>query len=345
MKLAANSKLLSAYWTTFAEDSFYDVKTTASDKWQPLITTPSQDRIVGSRYTAARGNLILLPPIATFSPDVTFHGRATPTEAMKKKKSFQLLQHLLDIDAALRSSSDPLPSPEWVREDVYTTPRLAAARFDLATLEEEQRRVQDEQTKLLKEHDDAQDLQLLLYGTGKPLERAIIRSLRLMGFTAAEYSDADSQFDAVFEADGSRLIGEAEGRDNGPITIDKITQLERNIAEDFAKDGIEDYAKGVLFGNPQRLLPPTERTTQFTDKCISSAERNHFALVFTPAMFAPTAYLEANPDSDFASLCRQALLAADGQLVDFPEPPARSSTSRTSAARAVTTPPRRRASQ
>ena len=94
-----------------------------------------------------------------------------------------------------------------------------------------------------------------------------------MGVEAERFADGYSEFDSVFTIDGQRMLGEAEGRDSKSIAIGKITQLERNVAEDFARDDVEEHAHGVLFGNPQRLVAPGERTETFTEKCISSAER------------------------------------------------------------------------
>ena len=169
--------------------------------------------------------------------------------------------------------------------------------------------------------EDASVLQGLLFAQGRPLEDAVLRALELMGIDAERVVDGDSEFDAVFTIDGHRMLGEAEGRDKAAIAIDKITQLERNVAEDFARDEVTEHAHGVLLGNPQRLLAPDERTKTFTAKCITSAERNGFALVLTHTMFGPAAYLEANEDPKYAAACRSAIANTKGELVEFPEVP------------------------
>ena len=64
---------------------------------------------------------------------------------------------------------------------------------------------------------------------------AILEALRLLGFQANNYKDAESEFDAVFEAPEGRFLGEAEGKDNAQVNIDKMRQLEMNIQEDFAR--------------------------------------------------------------------------------------------------------------
>ena len=81
----------------------------------------------------------------------------------------------------------------------------------------------------------------------------MIDALRTLGFEAESYTDDSSEFDVVFIANEGRFLGEDEGRNNAPINIDKLQQLERNIQEDFARPDVDAYAKGVLFGNPHRL--------------------------------------------------------------------------------------------
>ena len=178
--------------------------------------------------------------------------------------------------------------------------------------------------------EDASILQSLLYAKGRPLEDAVVRGLKLMGVEAERFADGYSEFDSVFTIDGQRMLGEAEGRDSKSIAIGKITQLERNVAEDFARDDVEEHAHGVLFGNPQRLVAPGERTETFTEKCISSAERNRFALVLTHTMFEPVAYVEESGDNDYGAACRAAITAAKGEVVEFPEVPSDGRTYRTS---------------
>ena len=165
-------------------------------------------------------------------------------------------------------------------------------------------------------------LRRLLYEQGKQLEEAILEALVLFGFEATPYADAESQFDALFNSPEGRCLGEAEGKDNKAISVDKISQLERNLQEDFARDEIDDYAKGVLFGNAYRLIPVAQRGDFFTTKCVSAAKRGSIALVRTPDLFAPAKYLkEHSPDDQYAKQCRDAIFKSIGTLVVFPDPP------------------------
>lgn len=87
-----------------------------------------------------------------------------------------------------------------------------------------------EETQKYKEQVDEQllsagDHRALLFEKGKPLENAIIETLRMLGSTAEPYRDSDSEFDVVFESAEGRLNGEAEGKDNKAVNIDKLRQL------------------------------------------------------------------------------------------------------------------------
>jgi len=158
----------------------------------------------------------------------------------------------------------------------------------------------------------------LLFENGKPLERAIIQSLEILGFEAKPFDNGKSEFDVVFESKEGRLIGEAEGKDNKPVNIDKLRQLQMNIHEDFQRDEVLTPAKGVLFGNPFRLLPPSERMeAPFTEKCLLSAGTNGTALVTTYDLFLATKSLLDSPDEVYAARCREALVKGVG-LVMFP---------------------------
>ena len=146
--------------------------------------------------------------------------------------------------------------------------------------------------------------------------------MTLFGFTVQPFTEGKSEFDAVFFSAEGRCLGEVEGKDNKPINIDKFSQLERNLQEDFARDEVSEHAKGVLFGNAYRLKSIGERDEFFTAKCLSAAKRIGAALVRTPDLFAPARYLKEHPiDADYAEKCGAAIFSAQGEVVQFPPPP------------------------
>jgi len=141
-----------------------------------------------------------------------------------------------------------------------------------------------------------------------------------MEFTVSHFEDSDSEFDVVFESKEGRLIGEAEGKDNKAVNIDKLRQLEMNMHEDFAREDIEQMAKGALIGNAYRLSEPKERGDFFTTKCLTAASRSGTALISTVDLFYVAKYLSEKGDKTFSRKCRQAIIKTTG-VIKFPDIP------------------------
>ena len=158
----------------------------------------------------------------------------------------------------------------------------------------------------------------LLYESGKPLEKAIIEALKILEFKVDTFDDGDSEFDVVFTSKEGRFLGEAEGKDNKAINIDKHSQLERNLSEDFEKNDSNKYAKGVLFGNAERLKPLDTRGDFFTKKCITASKRIKTALIKTTDLFSVVKKIKETRDKTFAEKCRLAILNTEGNIVNFP---------------------------
>jgi hypothetical protein len=160
----------------------------------------------------------------------------------------------------------------------------------------------------------------LLYEKGPLLEVAVREALKILGFHTETFKSGEHEFDAVFESEEGRFIGEIEGRDQKGIAIEKLSQLERNIQEDYAREEVQAYAKGVLFGNAERILPRSKRHSFFTEKVLSGARRSKISLICTPDLFDVVKYLKNTDDPDFARECREAIAACDGGIVTFPKP-------------------------
>jgi hypothetical protein len=175
---------------------------------------------------------------------------------------------------------------------------------------------------LEKELEKAGNLRGLLFEQGKPLEIVVLDAMRLFGFDAQPYSDGESEFDGLFVSPEGRCLGEVEGKDSKSISIEKFSQLERNLNEDFEREDVTEHAKGLMFGNAFRLKPVSERGSFFTEKCMSAAKRIRAALIRTTDLFAPARYLQGNPtDTEYAKKCRQSIFSTLGSIVEFPTPP------------------------
>ncbi|MDT6941879.1 hypothetical protein RI570_17390 [Brucella pseudogrignonensis] len=315
MKLSPKATALSDYWKTFGNVSTFLVTLGGNPPYAP-ITTKTGDLLVGGIYSTSSGGSLVLLPSLDFYDDAFF----TNGEYNDNAKQFadRITHSWLGIDSTLRSDAEVTPTPQWADSDSFLL--LEEKNLKASLLAAEQRLVEAQKQK--EQASDALrevgSLRGLLYEKGTPLEGAIIKALRALGFEANNYKDATSEFDVVFSCPEGRLLGEAEGKDNKPINIDKLRQLAMNIHEDLEREDVTHQAKPVLFGNGYRLQNPSERSTQFTEKCISAAQSSGTCLVQTSDLFRVAKYLSDVNDQNFAKICRETILTSAG-IATFPE--------------------------
>lgn len=319
IKLASkNSELISSYWKDFSGESSYQV--TIGDKVTPCLLTKNGDKTVGSilRSKTSNGALILLPDI-DFYPDGFFDEEGDWTNESKKFAS-KLTKSIVTIDKAIKNTGEITPEPEWCKSTDYKLKSEDKLDTELLKVESELEQIQIKKESIISKLKESGRLRNLLFEKGKPLEFSILDALKQLGFSVSQFENSESEFDAVFESKEGRLIGEAEGKDNKALNIDKLRQLALNIHEDLEREEVETPAKPVLFGNAFRLLELSERNDPFTTKCHTASKTNSTALVFTPDLFMVAKYLSDNKDLRFATKCRKAILSSIGR-VNFPEIP------------------------
>jgi hypothetical protein len=329
MKLAPRgTEAIAPYWREFGGVSQYKV-TLGNQKLAPCLVTRSGDRPVGAliRSKDSNGSLVLLPDIDFYADgfiqDEEEEGAEEPETTWTlaaMQFGARMVKAVIALDNALRSTGEVTPEPQWASDHGYTLVQETRLSQDLLRAErrlEEARKTVD---AMLDELKAASRLRGLLFEKGGPLERVIIEGLILMGFRAEPFENAESEFDVVFESDEGRLIGEAEGKDNKPVNIDKLRQLAMNLQEDLRREEVTTLAKGVLFGNAYRLSPVAERQAPFTEKCVTAAQASSTALVATVDLFAVVRSLSNSPDDGYAAACRKAILNGVG-LVAFPAAP------------------------
>ncbi|PMS14449.1 hypothetical protein C0Z18_31635 [Trinickia dabaoshanensis] len=321
MKLVEKgAEVLASYWKEFEGQSAYEVLLEGENVPSCLMTRAG-DKPVGALYRskASSGALLLLPDI-DFDDERFIEedesNRVWTTAASQFAGRF--VSAIVALDKALRSSSEITPEPLWAADSSYALGPESALKLQLLEAERKVEEAQQEKEAVADQLVAAGKYRALLYEKGKSLERVIIDALRLMGFEAASFKESDSEFDVVFESDEGRLIGEAEGKDNKAVNIDKLRQLSMNIHEDLQRDEVTSPAKPVLFGNGYRLLPIRDRPDPFTEKCQSAATISSTALVHTPDLFNVVQHLLGESNPEFARECRRALLFSTGR-VSFPE--------------------------
>jgi hypothetical protein len=340
IKTTKDIGLLSAYWQEFEAVTYYEAY--LQEKiGVPALVTQTGDKMVGGTvsFKGLKGTVILLPvpnlPLmverrakelrkseTVKASHAKQDGRRRRSKAERSVGS-QFIGALIEIDKIARAKSEKTPAPDWTNAKEYETRQELELKARVSKFDSEIAEFQRQKLQAESDLDAAGNLRGLLFEKGKPLESAILAALRQIGFAAEGFVDVESEFDSVFtDPSGSRLLGEAEGKDDKAVNIDKLDQLERNIQEDYAKrPDSTDYAKGVLFGNAFRLSPISERGDFFTQKCLAGAKRLGVALVRTPDLFALATFLKENHNAEFATSCREAILNAKGDVVVFPPVP------------------------
>lgn len=324
MKLSARgAEVLGPYWTEFEGVSQYEVVLT-DPKIPACLVTRTGDKAVGALYRSksSAGTLLLLPDI-DFYPDNFIKEKKDGTQtwtAAAEQFAGRMVSTVVALDKALRTASEVTPEPAWAAEPIFSLGTETTLRINLLEAERKVEEAQKQKERIIEELRSAGAYRGLLFEKGKPLENVIIEALRLLGFTAAPLNELGSEFDVVFESAEGRLIGEAEGKDNKAVNIEKLRQLSMNIHEDLQRESVTTPAKPVLFGNGFRLQPLNERADPFTEKCYSAAATSSTALVFTPDLFGLVQYLVGNSDAEYARACRKTLLTSTGRVV-FPPPP------------------------
>jgi hypothetical protein len=324
MVLFGKDNVLASYWSEFSELSEYRVLV-EGEGFKSLVHTRTGKKTVGARLVKdnSEGNLILLPYIDFERKEYSYKNEEDDKyywteEALNIGKKF--ISSVCELNKAINSSSGFSAKPDWLLQDKYVLPKEEKARKKLIEVESKLDELQKTKEKYGKEIDDESVLKRLLYENGKPLESVIHVALEIIGFSVEHYESDESEFDVVFESQEGRLIGEAEGKDNKPINITKLRQLEMNIHEDFERDEVKDMAKGALIGNAYRLQEPHDRGDFFTDKCITAANRSGTALIKTIDLFNVSKYLSGKKDKAFAKKCRKSIIESTG-IVSFPEIP------------------------
>lgn len=323
IRITKDAGYLSAYWKEFSNYSPYEVFIEGKFT-NVLLTTRTGNKTVGAEVRGNRGVLLLLPPLRYENKKfVKYNSKSKDSfwtsEALKFGK--RMVAALIGLSDVLLSGRLLTPPPEWALDQSFSTAEESGLHGQIAEVSKRIAKLQNQHSSLQERLDAAGSIRALLYEQGKPLERAVREALTVMGFSAQAYAGGDSEFDVVFHAPEGRCLGEVEGKDSRAINVDKISQLERNLQEDFAREEIQEFAKGVLFGNAGRLTEPSKRGEAFTEKCISAAKRAQIALVCTPDLFDPMRYLRSNPDEAYAKECREAIFRAEGEIVQFPLPP------------------------
>ena len=301
---AKDFKLLASYWAEFREFTRYELYFTSKAVVPTLVTKTGGKAVAGlvqGVHGSGKGTIVLLPPLSYPTEKFT---EQRDEERIWNKEGLafgeRLVSALVEIDKAAAAERHQTPPPDWVKDADYRLPREAELENEISSLTSQIESLHTTRVGYLGRLEKEAGLRRLLYESGTMLEDAILEALSVLGLKAERYKDTESEFDVLFTWGEQRFLGEAEGKDNKAINVDKITQLERNLNEDYARECVKQYAKGLLFGNAFRLQKLSERAEFFTEKCISSAQRLKAALIRTPDLFFVTRYVKASGGATLA---------------------------------------------
>jgi hypothetical protein len=345
IKAARDLGVIATYWHEFGRYSSYQAYID-NFKGTLLLETQTGNKAVGGMVRAPewKGTLVFLPV-----PDLSAAAQSRVKSLQEQRKgkpleneqaetkmiqslkndaaesvANQFIAALVAIDKAARSAVEITPPPAWSEDGRYSLNEEIRLKSEVSENLAQLQKLLEERNSLRISLANAQQLKGLLYEKGKPLERAVLNALRILGFKAENLQEGDSEFDVLMlDPSGTRLIGEVEGKDDKAINIDKLDQLDRNLREDFARQEDEKaaYAIGILFGNAYRLTAPRDRQGFFTAKCMLAAKRSHIRLVKTTDLFTVVRYVNDSQDMEFAEKCRSAIIGGGGEEVLFPELP------------------------
>ncbi|MBS1600891.1 MAG: hypothetical protein JST75_21905 [Bacteroidetes bacterium] len=284
-----------------------------------LLATKNKDKLLGVSLKRSNGHIVFIPAI-DYPQSFTNREGEWSEEAIKFGK--RLKACLVQLSDSLKEAFEKLPPPEWASYSLYDLASSENTKQLIKQNNEKLSAINQENLELGKVLDEHESIKDLLFETGKPLELAVIKALKLLDYSAENYNDGVLELDQVIVSpEGDRFIGECEGKDNKDIDISKFRQLSDSLNEDFAREEIQDKALGLLFGNAQRVIPPGERSLDFTEKCKRAAVREKIGLIKTSDLFFVAKFLMENIDKDYAKKCRDAIKSQLGGVIIFPTIP------------------------
>jgi hypothetical protein len=285
-----------AYYKAFKDNIHYDAYLDTEDTDSDTFLVNKAGKAVGYSLEFGKGMLI-------FAPYLT-----------KKIESNKFVGVLIQCAKHILTKEPKTIEPEWAKD--FKIPGEEKYFEDIEKVSEKIEALYNEKRTLESKRITLAEFRALLYEQGKPLEDAVIRALKLMGFHAERFRKADIDHDVILESSEGRAIAEIEGKDNDSIHVDKIDQLTRVIDEDFYEH--EVYSDGILIGNPYRFTHPNDRKEEFTEKVRIAAKRKGFILLTSAELFKAVMKILEEPDSkDFKTACRIKILESKGEQVNF----------------------------
>lgn len=179
-----------------------------------------------------------------------------------KKRSgyFAFLPKIKDKDTAINKLLEifeifeETPSPEWAEQ--IELPGANDLKVKISSLDTDIERLQEEKHVKKSKLETLNHYKKLLYATDKELEKIVIESLKLIGFSNAREGRSPEKEDALFDFNMEDLdlaVIEVKGKQKG-ASLDDFRQLD-DWAWDYRNDGKK--VKPILIANCFRLDDPS----------------------------------------------------------------------------------------
>jgi hypothetical protein len=311
------SPVFQGFFNTFQKELYYEAFISSETIKKFCFTTKSKDRCLGTALKSLNGHIVFLPMLDCHK-DSYWNQNGKPSKAGDEFGK-RLISNLIEIDKVLKSHTDKTPRPKWLDSEEYELKEAVKTRKSIQLNLQKIKEIEKDNDKLKEILIEQDSLSDLLFEGGKALENAVIKALQILGYSAENYDDGTLELDQIIMSpENDRFIGECEGKENKDIDISKFRQLEDALNADFQREEVVEKAFGLLFGNPQRLINPMDRTLDFTRKSKLSAEREKIGLIKTSDLFTVAKYLSENDDENFKTACRKAIKEQLGKVVQFP---------------------------
>lgn len=230
---------------------------------------------VGVRFGMGRGQIFFLP--AMF-------------DVPAGDPRFNLATTLINCLAESVHAAAEEEAPEWAASVSFpgTEPLEATLEEAAQRLEEANQRYSEAKTKL----DQVARYRRLLWQQGSyGLEPVVRDAFQLLGFSLT--LDPDSP--AVMDADGRTAFLEVEGSREAVVEWPYF-RLQKRLEKDLLTT--RQPKKGVIVVNGNRLTPPAERGSAYSDALRIAAENYRYALLTTEALSDLVREAQRNPDPD-----------------------------------------------
>lgn len=179
-----------------------------------------------------------------------------------------------------RKLVSPRIQPEWAKD------KKMPGENDLnLKIEQETSKIVESRKEAIKLKNELHDLVFfkdLLFQKGPSLGVAVKKTFERMGLDVSDYEKGKGDEDLILNTPQEKAIIEVKGVDRKSIALSDLRQLAHYV-EDSIIDG--NPTRGILVGNPYRLLKLEERDIPFPDNVVKFSKKRNLILITSTQLF------------------------------------------------------------